>query len=191
MDRHDRPGFDAEHARNSLGLPPHGCGRKWDASDQYAAPTSLQPGPVSLGVHYPHAGRPDNQVVNVCAAARQGEVVQYHPMPPGQMLEQGGCGELSCGAPGPAARVMARPQDHGRASGAQRKAKDGPIRPRGELCQPKAGGHPVGDDHKRHERQGADHKRQPPGTRPPFQLPRIQRGPTCTVGDALTSQRHK
>jgi len=129
MDRHDRPSFDAEHTRDSLGLPAHGRRRQWDAPDKDFAPTSLEPRTIGLGVHYPHAGRPDDQVVDVCPAARQGEVVQYNPMPPGQTLQQGRRGELSCGAPGPAARVLARPQDHGSPAGAQHNGKDEPIRP--------------------------------------------------------------
>jgi hypothetical protein len=144
MDRHDRPSFDPEHARHALGFPAHSGCRERDIADQHLAPASLEPRPVGLGVHYPYAGRPDNQVVDVGAAAGQAEVVQYHPMPPGQMLQQGRCGELSCSTPGPTVRVAARPQDQGRAAGAKRKAGDGPIRPRVTLHQPKTGCHPVG-----------------------------------------------
>ena len=83
MDRHDRPSFDTEHTRDSLGLPTDSCRRERDAPNKNTPPANLQPRPVGLGVHHPDAGRPDNQVVNVCAAAGQGEVVQYHPMPAG------------------------------------------------------------------------------------------------------------
>jgi hypothetical protein len=197
MDCNDRPDFDAEHTRDSLGLPAHGRRRKWDTPYKDVAPTSLKPRPISLRIYNPDAGRPDDQVVDVCPATRQRQVVQYHPMPPWQTLQQGRRGELSCGAPGPAARVLARPQDRGRAAGAQREGKDGPIAAGGKLRQPKeaghpkAGGHPVDDYHKCYKRQRGDHERQSPRARPSRQLPRIQSGATCTVDAALTGGRCK
>ena len=73
------------------------------------------------------------------------------------MLQQGRCGELSCGTFGPAARVVARPQDHGRAASAERQAKERPIEPWAKLRQPKTCGRPVGDHRYRHEGQRTDH----------------------------------
>ena len=90
-----RPGAHAEHARHYLGLPAHRRGPHGSTGNEDLPPAGDNARPIRLGVDHPYACGPDHKMVDVGAAPRQGQVVQYHPARPRQFFQEGGSDHLS------------------------------------------------------------------------------------------------
>jgi hypothetical protein len=113
MNGHDRP---HDHARirqdldGLVGLPghrPHGGGKGIAAMPQLPNRVQLQPASILFGVDHEHATGPDHQMINVGAAAGDGQVVQDRPPLPLQRKEQPGGAPLPGRPPPPGDRVRA------------------------------------------------------------------------------------